>query len=324
MKKLGFVDLQVNGLLDMDFGGEGLTLDMVRKITEGLVERGTAAYCATVVTGSMEMYKNNLPVLADAIRDPEIGPRILGIHLEGPFISPVPGAVGAHNVSCVRTPSVDEYKMFEEWAEGNISILTLAPEMPAADKLISYATSRGCVVSLGHHWADNDSLQRAVDAGARLSAHLGNGCPNEVRRHDNPIWWQLACDDLSGSFITDGHHLPADFIKVALRAKTLDHFIVISDASFLAAMPVGKYGGFGKEVEIEASGRIFIPQTQALGGSHSTMIECMNHLASLGLLSEDEMWKVAQTNPLNLLGRTLGDISGPFVQFDCERFTVVQ
>ena len=145
-------------------------------------------------------------------------------------------------------------------------------------------------------------MQRAVDAGARCATHVGNGIPNAIDRHHNPLWWQLACDDLMCTFITDGHHLPADFIKTALRTKGVERFVAVSDASPLAALPPGEYQYLGKRMQIELTGRIFCPESGGLGGSHSTMLECMNHLASLGLLSEDELWQVGYSNPLSLLG----------------------
>jgi N-acetylglucosamine-6-phosphate deacetylase len=239
------------------------------------------------------------------MRDPELSPHLLGVHLEGPFISPEPGAVGAHQPQYVRLPSVEDLDRLCEWAEGSISLLTLAPERPGAPRLIEAARERGIVVSLGHHLADDLALETAVNAGAAASTHLGNGLPNEIHRHKNPLWWQLACDSLYGTFITDGHHLPPSMIKVALRAKTADRFIVISDASPLAGMPPGGYESFGKRVMVEPSGRISCEESRSLAGSHSTMFECMNYLASLNLLSEADLWKVGFANPLKLLGRSV-------------------
>jgi N-acetylglucosamine-6-phosphate deacetylase len=172
--------------------------------------------------------------------------------------------------------------------------------------------------------ASNPDLDRAVQAGASLCTHVGNGCPNMIHRHNNPLWWQLANDAVSGLFITDGHHLPADFIKVALRAKTPDRFIVTSDASPLAGMPPGRYSAFaGLTVVIDDSGKIYSEQTQSLGGSHATMMECMNHLAGLALLDEKGLWQVGFDNParlLNIAPKRLQSIKGPDIRFEDGRF----
>jgi len=126
-----------------------------------------------------------------------------------------------------------------------------------------------------------------------------------INRHQNPLWWQLACDDLTGIFITDGHHLPADYIKVALRAKTVKRFIVVSDAAHLAGLPPGVYDFNGNAAVLAPNGRIGFKDTPYLAGSSATMLQCMNHLASLNLLSEADLWKVGYANPLRLLGRRL-------------------
>ncbi|MGQ9809442.1 MAG: N-acetylglucosamine-6-phosphate deacetylase [Armatimonadota bacterium] len=321
----GFVDIQVNGILGTDFGDGRLTLDAARNATRELVRRGTVVFCPTVVTASEETYSRVLPLLADLMDDPEVGGHVAGIHLEGPFISPVPGPRGAHQERFVRLPSIELFDRMMDWARGRVAILTVAPEMPGALELICHAVSRGVIVALGHHYADGDTLQAAVEVGARLATHVGNGITAQIDRHNNPIWWQLACDELYCSFITDGHHLPAPFIKTALRAKTPERTIIISDAVMLAGCPPGVYDFFGTEVELADSGRLFIRDTGYLAGSSSTMFECMNHLASLGLLTEDDLWKVGRSNPLTLLGRCEADVArlaGPCVSLENGRFVL--
>lgn len=322
----GFVDLQNNGWMGVDFSAEGLTTDVVKRITAELVARGTTAFCPTVITASAERYRENLGVIAEAMDDPELKPHLLGIHLEGPFISPEPGACGAHPAQHVLDPDPALFDRFQEWAGGRIAILTVAPERPGCEALIRHAVAQGVVVSMGHHLASDAEMQRAANAGARLCTHVGNGIPNQIHRHENPLWWQLASDEVAGLFITDGHHLPADLIKVALRAKTPERFIVISDASPLAGMPPGNYTIFGElPVVIDESGMIYSGQSKSLAGSHSTLLECMNHLASLELLSEADLWRVGRDNPLALLGKTPADIAaarGPDVTYRNGRFSV--
>lgn len=326
MARRGFIDVQFNGWMGTDFSAPGLTVERMRAITRDLVARGTLAYCPTVVTGDPAVYQTNFGVIADAMQDPECGPHILGIHLEGPFISPEPGAVGAHPKAFVQAPDVQVFRQFQEWARGAIRILTLAPERPGAEALIRYAAQSGVLVSIGHHLASDAEMARAVRDGARLCTHVGNGIPNLIHRHDNPLWWQLADDSVSGLFITDGHHLPDDLIAVAFRAKTPDRFIVISDASCLAGMPPGRYTIFnGLSVVVDETGKIYSEQSQSLAGSHATMLDCMNHLASLGRLTEKELWQVGFDNPLRLLGidpARFRKVKAPAVVFENGRFTL--
>ncbi len=323
MIRKGFVDLQFNGWMGKDFTSAGLTLEDVRHITREQIARGTIAYCPTIITADQQIYRDNLAVMARAAEDAEIGPHLLGIHLEGPFISPVFGARGAHTETLVRPPSCDDFDRYQEWAGGNIRILTVAPEIEGMEKLIRHAVASGVIVSLGHHLAGDAALQRAVDAGAICCSHLGNGIPNLIDRHRNPLWWQLACDELSACCITDGQHLPAAVIKVMLRAKTLKRFIVTSDASSLAGLPPGRHRAFGLDVTINEEGRIYSTKTEGLVGSHSTMMECINHLASLKLLEEEGLWTVGLTNPLRLLGHAedrIAALQGPRIVFDGDRF----
>ena len=305
MIRHGFIDIQLNGFKGVNFSAPDLTLDQVRMATRELVKAGTTAYCPTVVTSSLDNFKHSLPILAQAMLDPELKPHLLGIHMEGPFISPIVGARGAHPPENIIKPDVDTFKRFQEWAEGNVVLLTLAPETEGAMALIRYASENGTVVSMGHTLAEDAAMEEAVRAGVRVCTHLGNGMPNMINRHQNPLWWQLACEDLAGTFITDGQHLPPDFIKVALRAKTVKRFVVVSDAAHLAGLPPGVYDFNGNAAVLAPNGRIGFKNTPYLAGSSATMLQCMNHLASLNLLSEADLWKVGYANPLRLLGRRL-------------------
>ena len=298
----GFVDVQVNGWMGVSFSDPALTVEQVLTITRQLLAEGTLAYCPTVCTGPLDMYTHNLPVIAEAMADPRLGKHILGVHLEGPYISIAPGAVGAHNPAWVRKPTVDEFDRMQAWAHGQARLITLAPEFPGALELIRHCRAQGVSVSIGHHWADEKTLQQAVAAGAQSCTHVGNGIPNLIHRHQNPLWWQLATDEIYGMFITDGHHLPLSLIKVALRSKTVARTIISSDASALGGLPAGHYHNRWGDVEIEPSGRIYMPATQSLCGSHACLRECMDVLAGMGLLTEDELWQVGYVNPLALLG----------------------
>ena len=321
----GFVDIQFNGWMGTDFTADRLTAEQVLEITGQIMRLGTIAYCPTVITGPEEDYRTNLAAIAHAMHDRDLGRHILGIHLEGPFISPEDGARGAHPKAHVRVPDPERLDRYQDWADGAICLLTVAPEVPGAEALIRHAVRRGITVSIGHHLAGDDDLRRAVDAGATLITHFGNGIPNQIHRHENPLWWLLACDRLTALCITDGHHLPADLITVALRAKGLEHFAVTSDASPLGGMPPGEYTVFGSlPVVVEPSGRISSPTSKSLAGSHACMAECMNHLASLGLLTEAELWRVGRDNPLRAIGKAdfdLEQLGGPQWHLSGTRFT---
>jgi len=297
----GFVDLQVNGCKGIDFSGHDLTEKNFIQACRDILVNGTVAFLPTVITGSMEMYRKNLALIAKVIQSGEFQNQILGIHLEGPFINPDPGAHGAHDPKFIRQPNLDEFKQLLEWSRGIIKLLTVAADVPNAEKLTHYAVKQGIVVSLGHHLATQDDLKRLKQAGASLLTHLGNGVPNQLDRHHNPIWDGLADDDFHMTIITDGHHLPPAVIKTFIRAKGIAKTIVISDASALAGLPPARYYIQDSQVIIEKNGRLHSPQTGYLAGSSAMMLQCMNHLASLELVSLNDLLQMGFYNPLKLL-----------------------
>lgn len=319
-----FVDIQVNGVAGVDFTGEDLTAEGIRRAVDEFARRGTVAICPTVMEAPDDVLEKNLRLLAAAMDEPDLQGRLLGVHLEGPFLSKQDGARGAHNADFLKDPSIEFFDKLWEWANGRISILTLAPELPGAEALIRYAAGKLVAVSIGHSEAGEDAIRMAVAAGARLSTHLGNGIPATIDRHRNPVWPQLAADELFASFITDGHHLPAAFIKSAIRAKGVERSIVTCDAASVAGLPPGEYSQRAGKVVLEESGRLSLAGTSYLAGSSATMLECMNHLASLGFLAEEELWQVGLHNPLRLLGLKTWNLAAPRMQvvYENGRFEV--
>jgi N-acetylglucosamine-6-phosphate deacetylase len=267
-----------------------------------IIERGTASFLPTVITSAEDIYEKNLPMMAKIMDLPEFKGHIPGFHLEGPFISPEPGAVGAHNPEWVKKPDIDFLSKMIEWADGKIKILTVAAESEGVGELIKFASEKGIVVSVGHQLAGVEDLEKAVKCGAKAVTHLANGMPNMIHRHKNTIWATLAEDNLSALLITDGHHLPPELIKVAMRAKGTERAIVISDASPIAGSPPGKYLVLGNNAVLEENGLLHNPEKGCMVGSSASVLDCMNYLASLKLLDFEDLMNVGFRNPLKLIG----------------------
>ena len=277
-----------------------------------LAEGGCAAIVPTVVTASAETYEAVLPILADAIEDARFDGRLLGIHLEGPFISDQRGAVGAHPARHV-VRATEGCRLLDTWqtlARGHIRLITIAAESEGAAELCAHAVRLGIAVSLGHQLAGAAEIGALADAGATLLTHLGNGCPNVIHRHDNHLWPALADDRLAAMLIPDGQHVPAPMLAVALRAKGIGRAIVVSDVAPVAGLPDGKHPCFGGTVHVEGA-YVRSADRSSLAGSGSLMIACMNHLASLGIhpradddapLTLDELVAVGFYNPLRAIG----------------------
>lgn len=297
----GFVDLQVNGYKGIDFSSLDLTEESFTHACKALVQQGTAAFLPTIITSPLDVYQQNLAIMAKAMQREDLKDHILGIHVEGPFISEEEGARGAHDVAWVRKPDNALLDKFYAWAAGNIRLLTIAADAKGADALCSHAVNLGITVSLGHQMATDADLHRLVQSGARSLTHLGNGLPKLLPRHENPLWAGLAHDELTAMIITDGHHLPPSLLKIMIRAKGVAKLIVVSDASPVAGLPPGRYHTLGNEVVLDASGVLYNPDTGYFVGSSSTMLDCMNFLASLELLTLEDLLQVGFYNPLRLL-----------------------
>ena len=167
--------------------------------------------------------------------------------------------------------------------------------------------------------ASTKDLEKLVKAGAKSITHLGNGMPNLVNRHNNPLLAGLAEDSLSAMIITDGHHLPDSLINTIIKAKGILKVIVVSDASSLAGMPAGKYSYWGQEVVLEESGYLHMPARKCMAGSSATMLQCMNYLASLKLLNEEQLLEVGFYNPLKLIDIDVASVKNDIsVGFDKE------
>jgi len=320
MKIPGLVDVQVNGYKGVDFSSIDLTQDDFIGACREMFEAGTTAFLPTMITGPEEVYARNLPIMAQVLEREEFQGRLLGIHIEGPFISAQVGTRGAHNAEWIRPPDMGLLDKLIDWASGKIKLLTIAAELAGAEELTRYAVSKGIAVALGHQTAEEENLQRLVRAGAVAITHLGNGVPAMLGRHNNTIWAGLAEDSLYATIITDGNHLPPSILKTIIRAKGPARCVVISDATSLAGYEPGTYETLGHKVVLEENGRLHDPETGYMCGSSATMIKCMNHLASLDIVSPDELIAMGFQNPLALIGLRPNDVtSDRTILFDAER-----
>ena len=182
--------------------------------------------------------------------------------------------------------------------------MTLSPEYPESPAFIARAVRSGVVVAIGHTGADSAQIRAAVDAGATLSTHLGNGAHRMLRRHPNYLWDQLAEDRLMASLIVDGHHLPAEVVRTIVRAKSPERCILISDLSGLAGLPAGRYPSGMCDLEILKDGRLVIAgQDQLLAGASRPIgagVANVMRFAGVDLATAVEM---ATSTPARLLGQ---------------------
>lgn len=298
----GWVDLQVNGHNGVDYSQEGLTVEKFAKSIEELHATGTAIIVPTIITSPFDLIQKHTDIILEAVSKYGLQDIVPGVHLEGPMISPEPGAVGAHNPAYVAEATAENVEELYKRTSKFVKIITIAAEYPKAPEAIKKGVELGIHMSVGHHLADYCHVRAAADAGCELLTHLANGCPNLVGRHNNPIWSGLAEDRLTAMLITDGHHIPGDLLKVLFKVKGADKVIVTSDASSITGFPPGTYETLSNLAVLTPEGKLYNPEKQCLVGSASTMTMCMNFLESLEFLSEEELRKVGRDNALKLLG----------------------
>ena len=302
MDKNPYADLQINGFMGVDFSAPDLTEDQFLKTAEHIFESGTSLFLPTLVTSSREVYLRNLGIMHQAAETHGLLEQIPGAHLEGPFISPKPGAVGAHIPEYVIPPDAAFFDEILDRSGGYVKLLTVAAEIPGMDSFISHAVSRGVAVSCGHQLAGSGDLRRAAKAGATLLTHLGNGCPNLIDRHRNMIWAGMACDELTAMIIADGHHLPVELIKCIFRTKGPDRVVVTSDAAPIAGFPPGRYFCWNNDAVLEPDGLFHNPEKGCLVGSSASLKNCADHLRTLDFLTEEDIVKMTCTNPRKMIG----------------------
>ncbi len=264
----GFFDIQVNGYRGSDYSLDDFSADHVERIISTLAHSGTTQHIPTIVTSPKGRILKNLETISKARKGSRrIYDAIPGVHVEGPFLSPEDGPRGAHNKKHVREPNFSEFEEWQAAAGGGIVYITVAPERRGAIAFIEKVAATGVVVSLGHHNAQEEDIRRAVDAGARMSTHLGNASHTSLPRLKNYLWQQLANDELTASIISDGFHLPASVAKVIARAKGLERLILVSDVAQFGGYEPGVYQWEEREVEVFDDGHLGLPGTTILAGA---------------------------------------------------------
>jgi N-acetylglucosamine-6-phosphate deacetylase len=192
-----FYDMQINGHAGVWFGQPNITPEQVLQTLEPHYAFGVTRMFPTLITNSDENFRTGFSAIREACEQEGWADELVaGCHLEGPYLSPEDGPRGAHPREHIRPADWDEFQHWQDASGGRIRLVTIAPETEGAIDFIKRAVKAGLVCSIGHTAAEPEDIHRAVDAGATMSTHLGNGSHGMIRRHPNYIWDQLAEDRL--------------------------------------------------------------------------------------------------------------------------------
>jgi N-acetylglucosamine-6-phosphate deacetylase len=240
---MSYFDLQVNGYGGVDFNCDGLAPEELHRACERLESDGVGGILATIITEHVDAMCARIARITELRAQDDLATRIVsGIHIEGPFISPIDGYRGAHPADAVIPADEDVMKRLLDAAGGLVRLVTLAPECDERFRVTRTLADRGIVVSAGHTNASLDQLRGTIDAGLRMFTHLGNGCPMQMHRHDNIIQRALSLrDKLWLCFIADGVHVPLVALKNYLDLAGTDRSIIVTDAIAPAGLGAGRY-----------------------------------------------------------------------------------
>jgi len=298
----GFVDVHIHGAGGHDVM-EG-TRAALQTIAATVAARGTTSLVATTVTASERETCESVAGIAHFILEPsespvrELSAEILGIHFEGPFISPA--RRGVHPSKWILAPSTEVLERFLAEARGTAQIITLAPELHGSAELIAAARRAGLVVSLGHTDATYEQAQAAIEAGATHAAHVYNAMRPFSHRETGVIGAVLTSPKVSTELIADGVHVDKAAMRMLIELKTPERVILVSDGISATGMPDGKYqlGLF----EVKVSGGVARNSEGKLAGSTLTLDRALRNMVAMGVPLASAL-QMLTANPARQLGR---------------------
>lgn len=280
----GFVDLQVNGIDDVDVArAEG---NEWARLADLLLDQGVTSWCPTLVSAPLHRYDNALRRIAEAQR--RAGPAMLGVHLEGPFLG---GAPGAHPRDLLAAIDLEWLGALPDV----VRLVTLAPELAHAVEAIELLVRRGIVVSLGHSTPSLAQTAAAIDAGATMATHLFNAMSGVHHREPGLAAVALTDDRLTVGLIADLIHVHPLALELAFRAKSADRTVLVTDA---VAWRAGTAGAVGMQLR-DGAPRL---TDGTLAGSALTMDEAIRNVVNHCRIPLEQAIRSASTNPARLMG----------------------
>lgn len=310
-------DIQVNGYAGVDFQRDTCTSDDLHTVVEKLQLDGCTQILPTLITDDWNALTNRfrrIRKLRDA--SPILRTAFPGWHIEGPFLSGETGFKGAHDASFMIDPTPEKIRELREIAGNDPLLLTLAPERNGAIEAIALAVSLGIRISCGHTNASAATLAAAVKAGAAMFTHLGNGCPQQLDRHDNILWRVLDTPGLTAGIIPDGIHVAPQLFRIMNRLLG-ERCYLTTDCMSAAGGPPGRYTIGHTELEVGTDKIVRQPGKTNFAGSALTPLEGIMRAKSMAPFAP--VWHLFSTRPRNLMG-----IPGGFAEGAEATFCVVE
>lgn len=293
----GLIDLHIHGTHGKDvMDAEEQSL---RGIAHHLAQEGVTGFLATTMSVSAEKMLAALKMIAQ-VKDHEEGARLLGIHLEGPFISE--HKVGAHQAQHLQLPDIELIKEWQHITKNSIKLVTLAPELPQALDFIRALSTLNIVASIGHSNATFDETQAAIDAGCTHATHLFNAMRTIHQRGPGPVPALLLSPKVVTELIADGIHLHPAILQLSLNLKRKEGIVLVTDAMRGKCLPQGQYDLGGQTVTVGENKAILADGT--LAGSVLRMPQAIQNMVRFTDCTLADAIDMATINPAKVLGFT--------------------
>ncbi len=293
----GFIDLHVHGVKGHDvMDATPAALGMMSKT---LAEEGVTSFLATTMTAKASQIENALVAVRDFMSTQQEvrGAAILGVHLEGPFISPK--KVGAQCVDHILSPTITMLDRWQKAAKNVIKLVTLAPELPHSAEFIRYLKQKNIVASLGHTDATYTETMAAINEGTNYATHLFNAMRGIHQREPGVVTAALLSEEVVTELIVDGVHLHPAIVQLILKLKTSEKIILVTDAMRAKCMGEGTYDLGGQAVSVK-NGTATLPDG-ALAGSTLKMPTAIQNMSRFTQCSLFDAFKMASENPAKVL-----------------------
>lgn len=294
----GFIDLQVNGGAGVDcLGGSPDAYDTLGRY---LAATGVTAYLPTITSAPLEEMRRAIEMAGLAAERHAPLPEILGVHLEGPYLSPL--RRGAHRAQDLRHPAVAEIAETCRRAGGSVRIVTLAPELEGAEAVVRWLVAERVTVALGHTDAGYDEMAAAASWGARMVTHVFNAMRGFHHREPGAAGAALLLPGLTVSVIADLIHVHPGTLQIIARTSGMSRVALVTDAISAAGMGRGNFTLGSQTVEVR-DGVARLPDG-TLAGSTLAMVRAVRNFAHAAAVSMRDAVQAASLVPARLLGLT--------------------
>jgi N-acetylglucosamine-6-phosphate deacetylase len=307
---LGGIDLQINGALGLAFPDvEMADFERLNQICDFLWEQGVNEFLPTIVTTSIENIHRSLAVFTEFVkRERQNTAKIVGIHLEGPFLNPQKR--GAHPESYLLPLTLDFITAVLGKYTEIVKVITLAPELDPTGMVVAYLKSLGMIVSLGHSQANFEQAEIAFASGASMVTHAFNAMPGLHHRSPGLLGSALTQPHVQCGFIADGQHVHPAMLKLLCRSGRYDQgLFLVSDALSPLGLADGKYPWDQREIEVIA-GTARLPDGTLSGTTRSLLVGVQN-LVKWDICSIDQAISLATTAPRQAIGLSTDYVGQP-------------